>query len=184
MLRLDLSEIIRTVGMQQVYDIDEQPYPEEDVVYLAPIRGRATVTNSGFLIHVRGNVSTVIAAECGRCLTDLRVPIDGELSEQFTLKEVASSAYHDVAPSIVQDEENEVPVGLFNGGVMDLAVLIRQAILLNEPITMVCREDCAGLCPHCGKNRNTTTCACGSSDSAKPFAALAELFNDTDTKQD
>jgi uncharacterized protein len=42
---------------------------------------------------------------------------------------------------------------------------IREQVLLSVPLKVVCREDCKGLCPSCGKNRNTDPCSC-----ARPFA--------------
>ena len=176
MLRFDISDIIRTVGMHRSYDIAEAPFTDEDVEYVAPITGSVAVTNSGRILLVRGNIKTVIAAECARCLADLREPIDAAIEEQYTLGEVQNGAYNDITPAVVQDEENEVPLGLFDGTVINLGVLIRQAAILNATINPLCREDCAGLCPKCGKNRNESTCRCGESAGTKPFAALAELL--------
>ncbi|HKC73532.1 MAG TPA: YceD family protein [Chloroflexota bacterium] len=43
------------------------------------------------------------------------------------------------------------------------------------PTQPLCQADCAGLCPTCGTNRNTTACGCETADAYRPFAALAEL---------
>lgn len=182
MLRLDLSEIMRTVGMHQAYEIDEAPYADEDIEFVSPIQGAATVTNSGRLILVRGGFTTTVELECARCLTEVRQPIKAEIEEQYSLAEVESATYHDVVPTIVQDDENEVPPGLFDGTVMDLAVLIRQAAILATPLSVLCREDCQGLCPACGKNRNQGACKCSSEQTNRPFASLRELFRQDDAK--
>ncbi|HEX5323877.1 MAG TPA: DUF177 domain-containing protein [Capsulimonadaceae bacterium] len=176
MFRIDLAEIIRTVGKQQAYEIDEPPFTDEDVEYVAPIRGRVTVTNSGRVLLVRGSVDTVVSLECARCLIDVRQPVHAILDEQFSLSEVENAVYHDVAPTIVQDEENEVPPGLFDGNVMNLNVLIRQAVILNSPLRPLCREDCAGLCLTCGKNLNEAACSCPPANSGRPLAALGDLL--------
>lgn len=175
MLRIDLAEIIRTVGKQQVYQIDEPPYTDEDVEYVAPIRGRITVTNSGRLLLVRGFIDTVVSLECARCLADIRQPVHATLEEQYSLSEVENATYHDVSPAVVADEENEIPPGLFNGNVLNLGVLIRQAVILNSPLSPLCRESCAGLCPTCGKNLNEGACACPKT-SGRPLASLADLL--------
>lgn len=176
MLRIDLAEIVRTVGKQQIYEIDEPPFTDQDVEYVAPIRGRVTVTNSGRLLLVRGYIETVISLECGRCLSDVRQPVRAALEEQYSLSEVENAVYHDVSPAIVADEENEVPPGLFDGNVMNLGVLIRQAVILASPLAPLCREDCKGLCPTCGKNLNLGACACPKSSAGKPLASLGDLL--------
>jgi uncharacterized protein len=43
---------------------------------------------------------------------------------------------------------------------IDLGSLVRDAIVLELPMAPVCRDDCAGLCPQCGANRNEGACAC------------------------
>ncbi|MFI5034833.1 MAG: YceD family protein [Acidimicrobiales bacterium] len=44
--------------------------------------------------------------------------------------------------------------------VVDLAPLVHDAILLDLPLAPLCREDCRGLCPTCGIDRNEESCAC------------------------
>ena len=43
---------------------------------------------------------------------------------------------------------------------IDLGPLVRDAIVLELPMAPLCREDCAGLCPQCGANRNEGDCGC------------------------
>ena len=140
MLRFDLSEIVRTPGMRQVYDIDERPYVGEDVEYVAPIRGRITVTNTGSLLLVRGPITTAIAQECSRCLDPVTVAIHADLEEEFDLK-LVESASHDKDIVVVEEEIGRV----FEGKVLQLDVLVRQAALLAAPLQPLCREDCPGI---------------------------------------
>ena len=176
MLRLELSEIMRNIGMHQQYDIDEAPYADEDVEFISPIRGSVTITNSGRLLLVRGAFDTTVDLTCSRCVTDVRSLIRAEIEEQYSLSEVENSTYHDVTPVIIQDEENEVPIGLVDGTVMNLNVLVRQAAILAIPLSVLCREDCQGLCAACGKNRNFGACKCAPDLTYRPFAILPELF--------
>jgi uncharacterized protein len=181
MLRLDLSEIVRTVGMNQSYEIDEPPFVFDDIEFISPVVGSVDVINSGQVLLVRGKFKSAIDLECARCMADVRYRLDCEIEEQYTLKEVTDSSHHDVITrSIVQDEDNEVPDGLFDSLVMDLRVLIRQSAILASPITVLCKEDCAGLCPTCGINRNLAPCSCAKTEVNTPFAALRELLQQPD----
>ena len=172
MLRLDLSEIIRTPGMRQVYEIDEQPYTDEDVEYVSPLQGRIAVTNTGSMILVRGPFTTAIAMECSRCLTPVRAAIEVEMEEEFDIRVVEDATHHDKIVEVVDDEVGDV----FDGKVMRLGVLFRQAALLAAPLQPLCRENCPGI-PIKSAEADTIDVT----DS--PFRELAHLFDEDDSKQ-
>jgi uncharacterized protein len=55
---------------------------------------------------------------------------------------------------------------------------VRQALLLALPAKPLCRDDCRGICPGCGRNRNkTAACACAGADApaGTPFAKLKDF---------
>ena len=141
MLRFDLTELLRTPGMRQVYEIHEAPYTDEDVEYVAPIVGRVTVTNTGTMVLVRGPLDTVIGLECSRCLEPVRAPIHADLEEEFDLNVVEEGVRHDKDVQVVEEEIGRV----FEGKTLQLDVLIRQAALLNAPLQPLCRENCPGI---------------------------------------
>ena len=69
------------------------------------------------------------------------------------------------APEEAQEEEVEltdrdVVVGYYEGDRLDLGEVVREQILLALPLKPLCREDCRGLCPACGQNRNLVPCGC------------------------
>ena len=51
-------------------------------------------------------------------------------------------------------------LGFYQGGGMELEDILREQILLLMPMQRICSEDCKGICPSCGKNRNETPCDC------------------------
>jgi uncharacterized protein len=79
-----------------------------------------------------------------------------------------------------QEEEDEVElsdrdvvVAYYEGDRLDLGDVIREQLFLTVPLARVCREDCRGLCPTCGGNRNQQACACLTEEpSLSPFASL------------
>jgi len=178
MLKIDLAELMRQPGKQIVVDIDEAPPSDDDVTYVTPSRGRITIANTGDLVLVRGAVKVKVLLECGRCLGAVREPVVAEIEEQYSLSNVENARYNDTQISIVADEENEVPPGLMNGSVMDLGVVIRQAVILNTPLGPLCSPDCRGFCPKCGKNRNDPSagCQCEVEPHNRPLAVLKELY--------
>lgn len=141
MLRFDLAELVRTPGMRQVFEINEPPYADDDVEFISPVVGRVTITNTGELLLVRGPIASTIELECSRCLEPVRTPIDVALEEEFDLKVVENSAHHDQQVEIVEETLEKA----FEGKVINLAVLIRQAALITAPLQPLCREDCPGI---------------------------------------
>jgi uncharacterized protein len=183
MLKIDLAELIRQTGKQIAVTVDDRPASDEDITYLSAVKGRIVIANTGDLVLVRGHVKTGIAMECGRCLGEVRQLIEADIEEQYTLAGVAGANQHDAQISIVADEENEVPPGLMAGTVMDLGVVIRQAVILCSPLSPLCKPDCLGMCPTCGKNRNdpASLCRCHETRRNTPLAALKELYASQET---
>jgi uncharacterized protein len=58
----------------------------------------------------------------------------------------------------------------------------REWISLALPVKPLCREDCAGLCPRCGADRNETACGCTETVRSSPFAALAALRDEEEAE--
>jgi len=54
----------------------------------------------------------------------------------------------------------EMDLGFYDGIVFDTNLAITEQLLLSVPMKSLCREDCRGLCPQCGKNRNREECDC------------------------
>ena len=87
----------------------------------------------------------------------------------------------DAAPAVAVDaREVDQPGGgdeltspYVEGEVLDLASWARDAFALAMPAQVVCREDCAGLCPQCGENLNEA--APGHTHESAPDPRLAKL---------
>jgi uncharacterized protein len=59
---------------------------------------------------------------------------------------------------------SEVERLYFSGNNIDLSIGIKEAIILAVPITVLCDEQCRGLCPICGVNKNEKKCRCKTED--------------------
>lgn len=71
--------------------------------------------------------------------------------------------------------EDEDDSYTYEGDTIELDRIANEALLLNLPSRLVCREDCRGLCPRCGKNLNEGDCGCSDYNPASPFADLLNL---------
>ena len=75
----------------------------------------------------------------------------------------------------VQLDEGEAEMGFYEGDGLELNDVLREFVLLALPMQRVCSEDCKGICPECGQNRNQKECACQAAAVNDRWAALKKL---------
>jgi len=111
----------------------------------------------GTTIHVRGGLDGRVSVECGRCLDRYSVELDQQL-DLFYLPRLAERPEDEEEE--IELDDHDVVVGYYEGDRLDLGEVVREQLLLALPLKRLCRGDCQGLCPTCGRNRNTGGCAC------------------------
>jgi len=110
----------------------------------------AAIVASG---HVRGRWRAV----CSRCLTPLEADFDLAMREVFEEDPIEEETY-----PLHHDE-------------IDLEQPLRDLVVPELPLVPLCNEDCQGLCPSCGVNRNEGPCDCGSEFRDPRWDALRTL---------
>ncbi len=105
-------------------------------------------------IRVQGRLEGEVEVNCARCLQPMRVLISGPVDLFY--RPMAQIAREEE----VSITEAETEVGFYVGGGVELADVIREQVLTQLPMRSICREDCQGICPICGRNRNVEPCAC------------------------
>jgi uncharacterized protein len=108
-------------------------------------------------IVVDGRLRAPWADTCRRCLAPARGEVVCEVGELYQLVITDPDAFE-----IVGDQ-------------IDVGSMVRENILLDAPVAPLCRPDCAGLCPTCGIDRNTATCACVTAAGDPRWDALSQL---------
>ena len=79
-----------------------------------------------------------------------------------------------------QDAElsvEDLDLTIFDGEVIDVDALVAEELLLAVPDHLVCRDDCKGICPVCGADRNVADCGCDTAEVDPRWAGLKELVN-------
>ena len=98
---------------------------------------------------MRGSLQTKMEVACARCLDPVSQPIEATFDLIFR----PSGADLDNTDRAISTSETEI--GYYEGDGLLLEDVLREQILLALPAKNLCREDCKGLCPECGRNRNT-----------------------------
>jgi uncharacterized protein len=139
--------------------------------------GRSKVHLEGQLLSqapnvlLHGTLRGELGAECQRCLGPAVVPVDQRLRMIFA---PPGDRARDEESADLSDPD-DVDYAHHDRVVVDLHDMLREQLLLTLPITVLCKEDCKGLCPVCGADRNVTDCSCEASVSLSPFTVLKSL---------
>jgi len=154
-VQFNVSQLLREpVGSRRQYSLDDTFAPSEDPSLLVHVRGlvHALRTHRGIL--VQATLDSEATGECARCLQPRSFPLPLTLEDEYL-------------PSVDPITGGRMPVHEEPGAftidehhTLDLEDALRQAWVVSMPMRVLCREDCAGLCPVCGANRNLGPCGC------------------------
>ena len=136
-----------------------------------PLKARGTVELSAVAlgeIRVKGHVAVRMAADCDRCLEPAQCPIDADFELFYRPLEEGFGEEKTL-------DEEEAQMGFYDGDGLELNDVLREQVLLALPMQRVCSEDCKGICPICGQNRNQNECRCHSETVDDRWAALKQL---------
>jgi len=117
---------------------------ETDVFAEATVRVKLRLESFSGGLRARGTIEAPWHGTCRRCSTPVLGVSTVAVNERFVDHQ---------APG---DEDSYLIIDDF----IDLAPLVHDAIFLDLPLAPLCREDCQGLCPYCGIDRNEATCEC------------------------
>ncbi|HBU69377.1 MAG TPA: hypothetical protein DEE98_03230 [Elusimicrobia bacterium] len=99
-------------------------------------------------VIVNGSIQGTLELECGRCLENYALPVDLPVSCVY--------------PADLEE--------------IDLSDELRQTLILNLPNKYLCKDDCHGLCPKCGKNLNLGACGCLHDTGDVRWEKLRDIF--------
>lgn len=151
MLRVDIRDLQRgPVRTDGELPADDPAFQGLGLGLTGPVRveGQLQATGDGEYLW-RGHVHGVVRGECRRCLTDVRdeVDVDVDAAVFSTDPEAADD------PDFYPLEERATTVDVTEVVREELALAANTGLLL-------CRDDCAGLCPKCGADLNAGRCDC------------------------
>lgn len=106
---------------------------------------KATHTDPG--AYLEGDARATVKQECSRCLRPIETPVEADFAEQYyTRLNVETGAPMPEAPRDAKIIGHDF--------LIDLTPLMREEIILATPQAPLCRPDCRGLCPMCGRDLN------------------------------
>ena len=165
MIGVNVAQLLHApVGTTRSYPLDDhEPELAEELGLVTPVVGTLKLTRTSHGILADASYTVDVEQECGRCLDPARSTIRSEVREEF-LPSV------NIATGMPENIETDLETPRVNANhELDVTDIIRQDIVVQQPLQPLCRPDCPGLCADCGSELQAGACNCTSD---------AELAND------
>lgn len=138
-----------------------------DFRFLRPIEVRLEHHRADDNLFFSGRLRTLAEGECARCTERFPLPVEQDFS--FVLRPADPE---EERPELSNDD---LSVTTYEGDQVDLSPLVEEQTLVGLPTRALCSEDCRGLCPGCGVNRNHEACRCTAEEGDPRLAVLRSL---------
>ena len=115
-------------------------------------QGQIRAEGSGFPLAARASYNQTVS--CVRCLAPITEPVSTDL-QLLVINGPADSLEGEVELSV-----EDLEILYWPEEVLNTTTILHELLQLNVPLRALCKEDCLGLCPVCGSNRNESTCDC------------------------
>ena len=162
------------IGATRKYDLEgvlesEDRAPE-------PVTGTVELLATGTGVLVRAHLRLVEPETCSRCLKPLEETLPIEFEEEFQSTVDVRTGHP------LKSEADDEVFKIDENHLLDLTEAIRQYREASAVMQPLCRPDCRGLCPRCGKDLNTGDCACTAAPVDSRWSALAGLLPKSDSE--
>ncbi len=161
------------INVDQLLDGDKRVCVEiaPDPEY--PVAGNVSLdvilSRSGENILVKGTVGFTLKLPCSRCSKEILT----RKTEKIEVRYVPDTLFE----TEFELTETDVNTVFYQGNIVDLEQPVRDAIVLSIPMKFVCKADCKGLCPRCGKDLNEGKCSCTERGVDPRWQALGKLLH-------
>jgi len=141
-----------------------------DFRFLRPIEVHLQHHRSDDCLFFVGRLRTLAEGECARCTERFQLPVEQDFA--IVLRPAEPEEEEGERPELSVDD---LAVTTYEGDEVDLAPLVEEQTLVGLPTRALCSEDCRGLCPGCGVNRNLDSCRCKADEGDPRLAVLRSL---------
>ena len=166
---LDLRDVIEVPGASR--DFETRPDPEKLLTpsitgFVTPPLASGRVRNSAGLLELSGELRADMRCVCDRC------------GKTFTRERVLRV---NVPLAADVSDEDDAEVFPLDGDGIDVTEVMETCFILDAAGKLLCRPDCKGLCPACGKDLNEGPCSCEKQKDPR-FAVLEQLLDISETE--
>ena len=165
MLKLNVAEIKKNLVGETSFQYSLSPQElglkAEDLPVVGKIEAQGTLSNGGDVLLLHAKLTATVKRQCARCLKEFMAPTEAVVDERYY-------------PADAENLPEDAPTYQFD--VVDISEALREGLLLAEPVKVLCKADCKGLCPKCGADLNVGECQCNKRSIDPRLAALEALL--------
>jgi uncharacterized protein len=170
-LLLNVQEVLsrqQPVQLQGTLELTDLFRNSRDVQPLGPLKYEVTASpESDDRVGVTGSLTVPLRLFCSRCLNPIDEVWRFPFEEKFQAVEESDENWAD------DEDADAVPVSEDR---IDLTPFLQEQVVVQLPYAPLCGDDCKGLCPECGANRNEQSCGCKTERADPRLAALQDWF--------
>lgn len=169
-MRIEVDQLERGgISFARTYEPEELSLEDERARLIDAPQVNGGASRKGNEVRLHGQITARAEVDCDRCLKALSVPVETE----FDVTYIPASAY--LKNETAELQAGDLLLSVYEGDSIDIDEIVREQILLALPERALCREECHGLCPICGIDRNTNNCDCADKETDPRWAALKNL---------
>jgi uncharacterized protein len=170
-VRIELDKLEgSSAKFEHTYEAEELVLDDEHVRLIEPPQVTARINRSGHEVRLKGRIATRAEIDCDRCLKQVSLPVEAPFDVTYVPAE--DYAETDVAAEL---QAEDMAVSVYEDNAIDVDDLVREQVLLALPTRALCLEDCKGLCPVCGANRNENPCECETQNIDPRWSGLKDI---------
>ncbi len=173
-MRFNVAQLLKeqSGGTRQHKLHEDISHLDPEITPLSALDGSIQLIRTADGVLARGALHASVEVACSRCLELFSMPVRFVVEEEFhPMIDITTGA------SLPHAERDDAATVIDAHHILDLTEVVRQDILLAMPPFPVCRTQCAGLCPQCGKNWNEGPCDCKDEDTDPRLEKLRELLD-------
>lgn len=167
MMKINILQAKKEIGSLEMFEFvtsaEKIDLDGENPWHGSEIKVEGELENNGRVLKIKGVIHATAKYQCSYCLEEFTTNVDIPFSEDYQ-------------ESSSEDIEDEADIAYYNGDEIDIADLVRESMILAEPLRIACSKSCQGLCPQCGVNRNMAECSCNDNVIDPRLAVLSQLL--------
>jgi uncharacterized protein len=154
-MRINVAQLLKEqVGASRSCEVEEEQTNLQGQEGVHSLRGQIALLRTDKGVLVTGLLEGKTSATCSRCLSPFEFKIKLDIREEyFPIVEINSGL-------ALSEPDDTGAFTIDANHILDTDEAVRQYSLVATPMKPLCHDDCAGLCPVCGKNLNTGSCNC------------------------
>jgi uncharacterized protein len=166
-MELNITRISRSEGVVEKFDITENlhdstiEFSGEKLNITSPVTVKGSAVNYEGKINVDLKIQAQVERTCSRCLESFKEEIEVDSNYVF----------------VKETKDDKEDFYIFKGDKLDITDLVLGDIAAKLAMKPLCKENCKGICPICGKDKNSIDCQCKSEEIDPRMQALSKLLD-------